>query len=369
MSCPPLLDRLAAYLPDRDGRRAVYHKSLADWLTDAIDPRPAGRFFVSPRRGHERLAAWCWAEYQRGAARMPPYTLRHLPAHLIEAARWDDLAALLHDLPYLEAKAEAGHVFDLAMDFTRAVERLPADHPAATSAADRAGPPLDLHFLARHPTTLFQCLWNRCWWYDCPEAAAHYDPPPGGWPPEGPPARYATRGPTGCLDASSNLLAVARRRNARPPVSLAAVAPPARLPLGGAEWPASAGTTAWSASVAFSPDGRRIASGSDDQTVRVWDAESGAELACLRGHDQRGHERGVLPRRPPHRQRVGGQDGAGLGRRERRRARLPPRARGGSRAWRSPPTAAASPAGRRTRRCGCGTPTTGAELACLRGHD
>ena len=57
-------------------------------------------------------------------------------------------------------------------------------------------------------------------------------------------------------------------------------------------------------SVAYSPDGRRIVSGSDDQTVRVWDAESGVELACLRGHADCGQERGVFPRRPPHRQRV-----------------------------------------------------------------
>ena len=36
---------------------------------------------------------------------------------------------------------------------------------------------------------------------------------------------------------------------------------------------------------AFSPDGARIVSGSDDSTVRVWDAASGAELLVLRGHE------------------------------------------------------------------------------------
>jgi WD40 repeat protein/tRNA A-37 threonylcarbamoyl transferase component Bud32 len=36
--------------------------------------------------------------------------------------------------------------------------------------------------------------------------------------------------------------------------------------------------------VAWSPDGARIVSGSEDQTVRVWDAESGRELETLRPH-------------------------------------------------------------------------------------
>jgi WD40 repeat protein len=40
-------------------------------------------------------------------------------------------------------------------------------------------------------------------------------------------------------------------------------------------------------SVAWSPDGRRLATASWDQTAKVWDAASGQEVLTLRGHTDR----------------------------------------------------------------------------------
>jgi WD40 repeat protein len=44
------------------------------------------------------------------------------------------------------------------------------------------------------------------------------------------------------------------------------------------------GHTETVSSVVFSPDGTRIASGSSDKTVRIWDTQTGKQLALLKGH-------------------------------------------------------------------------------------
>jgi WD40 repeat protein len=88
------------------------------------------------------------------------------------------LEDLLTDIFFLEAKTEAGLVFELAVDLAQGAEALPAGRPQSRvlrlleEALRR-----DIHFIARHPTTLFQCMWNLCWWYDCPDAVAHFEEP------------------------------------------------------------------------------------------------------------------------------------------------------------------------------------------------
>ena len=40
-------------------------------------------------------------------------------------------------------------------------------------------------------------------------------------------------------------------------------------------------------SAAFSPDGARIVTASDDNAARLWDAATGQEIIALRGHEGR----------------------------------------------------------------------------------
>jgi WD40 repeat protein len=65
------------------------------------------------------------------------------------------------------------------------------------------------------------------------------------------------------------------------------------------------GHTDWVSSVAYSPDGRHIISGSDDKTIRMWDAETGLAVGKpLEGHTDWVLVRCLLSRWAPHHLRI-----------------------------------------------------------------
>ncbi len=73
-------------------------------------------------------------------------------------------------------------IFDLVKDFADVLNAMPEGHSRRRilKLLDEAIR-RDVHFIDRHPTTFFQCMWNTCWWYDCEEAAEHYEEPDCGW--------------------------------------------------------------------------------------------------------------------------------------------------------------------------------------------
>lgn len=222
------------------------------------------------------------------------YFHSHLRDHLVAAGRGSELADLLHELPWLEAKNAAGLVFDLLLDFKKATDALPKtdDRHRILRLLDEALR-RDIHFIARHtldyPQALFQCLWNTCWWYDSPDARWHYVAPAGGWPETRPPwertrIKVSTLLESWARQKSQVTLGFCWLRSLHPPFE----------PPGGPTAAILVGHEACVKAVAVSPDGKVVASGSwkvyyhQYNKIILWSATTGEKLQeCVWLHPDR----------------------------------------------------------------------------------
>jgi hypothetical protein len=289
----PVLRQLRPYLLSRAGLIGFYHRNLFKavrecYLASAEQQRVAHAWLAEYFNGKDY---WLESreEQQRRAKTLPP-TLRpanvrkvdELPWQLLHAADLEKSEQLLTDLAFLEAKVEAGLVFDLASDFSAGIAGMPADRPQMRilrlleEALRR-----DIHFVARHPTTLFQCLWNSCWWFDCPDAAHHYE---NGRAPGHKPAtemnksaslwtkikRWLKRPRTTAIDLWRLLESWRAQKELATPgfVWLRSIRPPAAH-LGSAQKAVFLGHDMGVTCVAVAPDGSRFVSASVDKTIRV----------------------------------------------------------------------------------------------------
>ncbi len=203
--------------------------------------------------------------------------------------QYPEVLKLLTNLEFLEAKCNQHLVDDLVEDFHRAlldpVVPIPANLELQHSAAQimvncrtleliSKAIKLDIAFLHHHPEGLFQTLWNRCYWYDAPASAAYYLP-----------LEEKEVGPWQSSGYKIYPLVEKWRteKEARGKVWIK-TCKPLEVSLDTPLLKVLRGHEGWVTSVAVSPNQSFVASGSHDETIRIWDMQTGECFKVLQSN-------------------------------------------------------------------------------------
>ncbi len=252
---------LPDFLRSRAGKLAFDHFSMAEWLTRENEDgfARAGDYAVDLVASQAALRAWAMHEVEQGVAHRSSYLLRHLPAHLASDDERRRVCGplMLERFEWLQARLDQAGVDALIAD-ALALEGLP-------------GQPLLLALLrnSAHVLRPFPEQWAAQVLGRIGEGTDSLDPlaelPRSAlrWLSEAEPARHHP-----LLRPISRSLRLSTSHQA--------------TLIGGGSC------------IAILPDGR-IASGSEDGTVRLWDPAQPAEPLVFEGHSDQVNALAVLP--------------------------------------------------------------------------
>lgn len=213
------------------------------------------------------------------------YLWQHLGHHLLEAGRIETLHVLVRDVAWLQAKLAASGASELLRELARIAECAPSEAVGRIERALR----LDSGWLHQDTNALPGLLYNRLR-SDGLESADIATLVPGLAPPVR--LRHPVR-----MDGGERRVF----RGHSGGVNACAYSPDGRRVLSGSddrtlrEWDASTGQelrrfeghSGWVGACTDSPDGMRVLSAANDGTVREWDARTGLELRRFEGHSDR----------------------------------------------------------------------------------
>ncbi|MCX6053895.1 MAG: DUF4062 domain-containing protein [Chloroflexi bacterium] len=169
-----LIRLLRPYLMHRGELLAFNHSQLhlaieKKYLNNELD-REAVHHSLANYFSHQDFFLESLEAQRLRAEQLPPTPRRinkrkvfELPWQWLSSHQWNEVQKLFTNLHFLEAKTEAGMVFELSNEFQLAIEKIPSETPWRSeleliSDAVRE----NVIFISRHKTTFFQCLWNTC---------------------------------------------------------------------------------------------------------------------------------------------------------------------------------------------------------------
>ena len=292
---------LRVYGSGESASYVLFHKSLQDWLTEN---GAAGVYWLDLKKGHQNLADVLLEDWTENE-----YALRHLPAHLMAAERWEELEKLLTDLRFIKAKCASEMTYELTEDYSRALDILPEvqdEKKEELKHQERITKYTeDLIAYARGEIKEFDIIPSVRPWTDeeiekdseriinkptpldrikafsqFVNSESHglvkFGAMPGfciqqayNFAGSGPVAEEAKK----IIDAEKDTVLFLRSPSQRPPYN----PHPALLRT-------LEGHTSLVFAVSLTPDGKQVVSGSGDNTLRVWDTETGRCLSILKGH-------------------------------------------------------------------------------------